>query len=293
MTYKGYKEFPCDLCGSTKAIEVPYAREYTNNQPKHICTECGFVYVKMRRSAKEIADTWSGDIFGSTYTAAIPAVKSRLTYVAEFIDQNLRLRNKNVCDIGSGEGVLLDMIRQEKYGAIVLGIEPSQKNCSKLEEMGIEHFWGTIEDFRDNEMEKRQKADLVTITWTLENCESCRGMLESAYDILKDNGHVVVATGSRLLVPFKKPLYNYLGKNPADTHAFHFSAKTLQGILAVSGFEVTHINRYLDSDILCMIARKGEQGKQIEWQGDNYLKVYNFFERWHVETKIYYLEEKI
>ncbi|SMP83299.1 hypothetical protein SAMN06295888_1821 [Desulfonatronum zhilinae] len=40
-----YSKFPCDLCGSTQSVEAPYARLYTNDQPIHICKECGFVYV--------------------------------------------------------------------------------------------------------------------------------------------------------------------------------------------------------------------------------------------------------
>ena len=120
------REFPCDLCGSREAVEVPHAREYTNGQPMHICTHCGFVYVRRRRSASRIAEVWSEDLFGANYTAAIPAVKARLTYVAEFLDQSLGLRNKRVCDIGAGEGVFLDLIRQERYGASVFGIEASR-----------------------------------------------------------------------------------------------------------------------------------------------------------------------
>ena len=48
-------QFPCDLCGETDAVEVPHCREYTNGQPIHICRRCGFVHVKLRRSAEGIA----------------------------------------------------------------------------------------------------------------------------------------------------------------------------------------------------------------------------------------------
>ena len=112
-------------------------------------------------------------------------------------------------------------------------------------------------------------------------------MLSGAYKLLKDDGYIVMATGSRILVPFKKPLNLYFSKNPADTHAFRFSANTLQGILAVSGFEVKFVNQYLDSDILCMLAQKKKKSDKISWQGDDFIKVYDFFERWHRET-IYY-----
>lgn len=283
-----YREFPCDLCGSTDAVEVPRCRELTSDEPIHICRECGFVYVKRRRSARRIAEVWSEEIFGAGYTAAIPAVAARLTYVAEYLEANLGLRGRAVCEIGAGEGHFLDLVRGERYGSEVFGIEPSAANCEALARAGTPHFHGTIEDHSESPEAGARSFDLVAVLWTLENCQDCQEMLRGARELLRDGGHIVVATGSRILVPFKKPLHAYLSRNPADTHAFRFSARTLQGILAVSGFEPVHVNRFLDNDILCVIARKAPDGAEIPWQGDDYLDVHGFFERWYVDTAIYF-----
>ena len=94
-----YNEYPCDLCGHNQAVEVPNCREYTNGQAIHICVNCGFVYVKYRRSAEDIASSWSDEIFGDGYTARIPAVKARQVYVAETIDTEVGLRGKYFGDI--------------------------------------------------------------------------------------------------------------------------------------------------------------------------------------------------
>lgn len=287
-----YDDFPCDLCGATDAVEVPHCREFTNDEPVHICRHCGFVYVKRRRSAQRIAQVWSDELFGTAYTAAIPAVTARLTYVAEFVNLHLGLRGKRVIEVGAGEGHFLDIIRQSRYGATVLGIEPSPRNCDRLARTGIAHFNGTIEDYCQRDPSAAGRADIVAILWTLENCQDCRRMLNGAFEILADGGALVVATGSRLLVPFKKPLHVYLTSNPADTHAFRFSANTLQGILAVSSFVPMHVNRYLDHDVLCVIARRVQRGDRVDWKRDNYLDVYNFFERWYVDTAIYYPPER-
>jgi SAM-dependent methyltransferase len=281
-----FKEYPCDLCGSGEAVEVPYARLYTNNQPIHICKLCGFVHVKSRRSPEEIADTWSDQLYGEGYTARIPAVKARQTYVADFIDLKIGLKNKDVVDIGAGEGQFMEIVK-DQYAGRPFGIEPSPANCRDMRKNGFDCFEGTIEDYSDSVTDRR--ADIVTILWTLENCCSCREMLKGAYDLLEAGGHVAIATGSRILVPFKKPLFEYLGDHPADTHAFRFSANTLEGLLAVSGFETVYSNRYWDTDSLCIIAVKRSQDSHISWQGDNYLKVYHFFERWHQDT-MFYLE---
>ena len=40
--------------------------------------------------------------------------------------------------------------------------------------------------------------------WTLENSSEPNEMLRISGNILKDNGFIVISTGSRILVPFKK-----------------------------------------------------------------------------------------
>ncbi len=243
MADDAFEEFDCDLCGSTDAAEIPAARRYTGGRPLHVCKNCGFVYVRSRRPAGRIAEVWSDDIYEKGYTARIPAVKARQVYVAECIDTAIGLKDKTVCDIGGGEGQFLDIIRQSEYGASVFAVEPSERNCRMMGDMGIEAFRGTIEDYVASGQSKDRRFDIATIVWTLENCQSCRTMLDAAYDALDDGGHLALATGSRILVPFKKPLQYYLGDAALDTHCFRVSANTLKGLFAVSCFDVVFETR--------------------------------------------------
>ena len=287
MSQDEYREFPCDLCGAADPVEVPHNRYYTNDQPVHICRGCGFVYVVRRRSAARIAEVWSTEIFRGTYTAAIPAVAARLTYIAEFLATAVGLKGKSVAEIGAGEGRFLSMLK-DRYGAKVFGIEPSALNSKLLSTAGIPHYTGTIEEHVAAADSGAGSFDLVVVLWTLENCEDCKALLRGAYRLLKPGGSVVVATGSRILVPFKKPLHAYLSTLPADTNSFRFSANTLRGALAVTGFDAAHINRYLDHDVLCVVGRRRDDGSVGAWTGDNYLDVHGFFERWHVDTAMYF-----
>lgn len=278
-----YTEYPCDVCGCDHAVEVPYARLYTGDQPVHICTGCGFVYVRRRRDAASIACTWSDVLYKDHYTTAIPAVKCRHLYVADFLESTIGLKEKRVVDIGAGTGQFLGIMR-DLYQARGFGIEPSRENCQALAANGFEHFNGTMEDYVAAGGER--SADVATIVWTLENCNSCRTMLAHARSILKPGGHVVVATGSRILVPFKKPLHYYLNETPADTNSFRFSCATLKLLLHSCGFGVTRVNRYIDTDYLCVIA-SASQLEATAPQGDDFLEVHAFFERWHHDSLHY------
>jgi len=278
-------EFPCDLCGCDDAVEIRVARHYMGEGRLHVCRDCGFVYVRRRRSAQAIADEWSDTLYQTKYTARIPAIVARQTYVAEFIAGAVGLRGKRVCDIGAGEGLFLDMIRDARFGAEVFGIEPSAANGRLMAHMGIEHFVGTIEDFAAHRAGRT--FDIAIVMWTLENCQSCLSMLKAARDLLTDDGVVVVSTGSRILVPFKKPLHYYLGANDADTHAFRFSARALARALGLSGFAPVETNRFIDTDYLVMAGRRSDAPPK-ELPVDDWREVQAFFERWHDDTQHFY-----
>lgn len=273
----------CDLCGSSEAIEVPHAREYTGDQPIHICAHCGFVHVKDRRSAQEIAASWS-TLYDGVYKPQSPAVIARLTYVAETINQQIGIFYKSVCDIGAGDGAFLEIARG--MGAKPFGIEPSAASA-RLPKLGIPYFLGTIEDYAD-----ANKFDIVTINWTLENCSDCIAMLRAARRLLKPDGRLVVATGSRILVPPRKPLWHYLGPNPADTHAFRFSANSLMRAMNRAGFFVGHLNSFIDSDVLLAIGKALPEGSSTSVPNDDPQAVADFFARWHEDTCRYFPRSK-
>ncbi len=271
---KNSQTFNCDLCDSSNYTVLEVARKYIgDNEPPVVCDNCGFCYVRQRRPAKEIAEDWN-NIFGEGYTSEWPGVKARLFYVAEFFDQNYGWKGKNVLDIGAGEGTFLKFIQQRD--AWVSGLEPSLENCNKIEGLGAKAYCQTIEDPVPDE-----KFDVVTILWTLENCQDCMRMLRFARECLKPDGQLVVATGSRLMVPFKKPLSSYFSKNPADTHCFRWSKKTLARILNNSNFWLQATNDYEQSDCLVMVGGRGYCVKAPF--ADRATAVIDFFNRWDRE----------
>lgn len=281
-----YQEFSCDVCGSTLAVDVPYVRQYTGGQYIHICKTCGFIYVKKRRSYGTVANEWSDAMAKKAYRATTPLMKARHTYVAEFLHQKVGLRGKRVCDIGAWNGRFLEILRNE-YGAKVFGIEPSKAHCTLMKSHDIPCFRGAVEDYVMHKQQKRW-ADIVTMLWTLENTPAPKEMLRAAHTILKPRGHVVVATGSRILVPFAKPLSLYLGKNPVDTHPSRFSFNTLTSLLRVCGFEAVHVSPYLnDGFLMCVIGRKAAVPKRPKIVKDDYRKVAAFFKKWHKDSTWY------
>lgn len=261
---------PCDLCGERKLYRLPEADRFGSGGVC-VCARCGFVFVPVRRSAAEIAASWEDIYAGGGYTAAWPMVHARLTYVAEWYGQLYGWAGKNVLEIGAGEGRFLEMVRAR--GAYPVGLEPSAAGCASMRGKDIFAHHGTVE-----QCGKVGSFDVVAILWTLENCQDCVGMLRAARENLAPGGHVIVATGSRILVPWRKPLSTYFSKNPPDCHAFRFSAQSLSNAMGKAGLSVVSSNSYVDSDWLIEVGSTRDEVTQ--GLVDPPLEVLDFFHGW-------------
>jgi len=279
-----------DFKGASKNIVVPNSKKLTDGYEVNIAKFSGLVSVSNRRSSKEIADEWSNKIFGkkfsdNQYTSRIPAVIARHVYVLETIIKNLKLKNKTLCDFGAGEGQFLEFLKKKKLGCKLFGIEPSEKNCKILSKKKINNFRGTVEDF--SKKKNILKFDIVTLMWTLCNTSNSYEIIKKASELLNNNGYIVVAESSRILVPFKKPIQMYFGKGNPDIHPFHFSKNSLSNLLIVNKFKPIFVNRYIDSDYLLIIAKKIDKIDRKKIRLDDYKKVKKFFEAWFKESKKY------
>ena len=264
---------PCDLCGSVEHFILPEAALHGSGGVS-VCANCGFVHVKARRSAAEIAKSWEAIYEGKGYTSKWAAVEARLTYVAEFYGQLYGWAGKSVLELGAGEGRFLQMVRDR--GAYPVGLEPSGAGCQALRSKDIFAHHGTIE-----QCGTVGTFDVVVIAWTLENCQDCLGMLKAARAMLLPGGHVLIATGSRILVPYKKPISTYFSNNPPDCHAFRFSNNTLTLAQRRSGLEVVAMNSYRENDWLVSVATRTESAfPATAYGGDRPLEVLDFFHSW-------------
>jgi SAM-dependent methyltransferase len=261
------KRHNCDLCSSNAWAPLPLP------DPKGvgICQVCGFVYVRDRRSAAEIAADWS-NVYGEGYDPdGWPAVKARLYYVAQWIDGEYGLEDKTLLDVGAGTGTFINLL--PTYGLEdIAAIEPSNAG-------GAHPFItvASVEDDRD-----LGQFDFVTINWTLENCHDPIKMLDYARRRCKPDGRVIVATGSRLLVPFKKPLSTYLGDNAPDLHCFRWSVNTLHAAFRKAGLVPCRENPYAECDwlVVSAIPAGDTPPSKTQLPYDPPQDVANFFKDW-------------
>ncbi|MBF0123426.1 MAG: methyltransferase domain-containing protein [Candidatus Omnitrophica bacterium] len=285
-------KYDCDVCGSSDCVEIPNVRQYTAGQAIHVCKGCGLVYCRTRRSPEDLAIYWEEQMYGRerreqiVYDPERPVFAGRRAYAVSFLKKSFGggLQAKKIFDIGLGEGQFGEQLREA--GCAVSGVETSKENSKVLAEKKILHYLGTIEQYDTlSEVKKFEKVDIATIIFVLQNSQSATAMVNAAYNQLKEGGSLFIMMGSRILVPFRKPIGTYFSTLPQDVQPYHFSISTLQHLLAKCGFAITHFNNYWDDELMCVIARKLSRDEKVEKMKDDDQEVLNWFERWHHESE--------
>ena len=235
----------------------------------YISNKTGMVFHGDKKSSKFTADYWSKKIFSNKtdgvknkFTSNNPVFAARHYYAINFLKKYLNIKNKVICDFGAGEGNLILKLNKYFNHKKLVAVEPSKKNCllikknfkflKKSQPLIIN---STIEEFPNI---TSKKCDIAILTWTLCNCSNPLEVIKSIYSSLNKNGYLVIGESSRILVPFKKPIYNYFNtkKKSGIWHPWHFSYNSLVNLLKISKFKILYSNRYHNEDNIFLIFKK-------------------------------------
>ena len=233
------------------------------------------------------------------YTSDNPIMNSRHFYGVKLIEQFLKTKNLlkkriNFCDFGTGEANFPFLLKKQLKNVNIILTEYSKLNFNFFERKFVKakinikkSFLGSIEDF--DQLKNNKTIDFASLNWTLCNCSNPIEVLQSINNSLVDKGFLMIAESSRILVPFKKPIYNYFNsKFKSSYHPWHFSYNSLQNLLEICNFRVVFANRYYDENDLFIICQKQDKkNHKPKIVIDNYKKIIEFFRRWKIESNFY------
>jgi len=285
-----------------RAIEV----KFNNNVSKssvYISKRTGAVFHTPSNNSQQSLKIWSKKIYSKKidtknikYTSNNPIMRARHYYSAIFLNKYLKNGKKKFCDYGTGEG---------NFGQELLRINKNiqfnftehspnlhsntKKKIMKISKHKIFSYNGSIESSGENKNFKN--FDVCSLLWTLCNCVKPIDVLNAIHLSLKKNGLLLISESSRILVPFKKPIYNFfVSKHDANnTHPWFFSFNSLSNLLEICGFRIIEHNRYFDENDLVIIALKKDKKIHIpQIKIDKLNTVINFLKEW--EKNSYFLK---
>jgi 2-polyprenyl-3-methyl-5-hydroxy-6-metoxy-1,4-benzoquinol methylase len=278
---------------SEKAIRLDFLQKYLpDGDSIHVNPMTGFVTSSRRMSAEDVVTYWSDSIFPDkseeSYSAHNPFAQARLFYVMQSIAKFLNISkdtNLRICDFATGEGVLLDLLRNNYPKLTISGTEHSLALVETLKNNGFDVYIKTLGI--QTSLSNKEQFDISTLTWTLANAIDPLALLQDVVKNTKTGGYVCVAESSRILVPFRKSLSDYFSKTlPADLHPSNFSANTLKLLMQLAGLEIVFVNRYFDSDVLLIMGKKVDYQVEPEFFDDQ-MQVVKFMKEWQIASDFF------
>ena len=266
-------------------IKINLLQKYLNykNESYYVDKITGLVFNQSYFNDEKQIELYSKKVFKkkftkNSYSSNIPAVAARHKYVYDFINKNIKSKNKRIIDIGAGDGSFLELFKNKK---LLLGVEPKKENCNLISKKKIKSINSPIFKVKLN-----NKFDIATLIWTACNFNNPYESIKKISSLLKKNGYLVVAESSRILVHPKKPIKYWVGKMHRYFNPNHFSKNSLINLLKINGFEIKYINRYYDTDYLVVIAQNKKKNYN-KFEVDNYKKIINFFKHWENLDKFF------
>jgi len=276
-----------------RALKIDFLKGISKSNI-YISKKTGLIFHKPKISTDKVLKFWSEKIFSNkidyknlTYSSENITMKSRHFYCANFSKKYLIKKNLNYCDFGTGEGNFLKEVLSVNKNININFTEFSKKNIllilkdlksKKLRNYNFHN--GPIEHVNMNKNIKN--INFGSLLWTLCNCIDPIEVLKSIHKKMSKSSHLLIAESSRILVPFKKPIYNYFNiyNHTENTHPWHFSFNSLSNLLELSGFRIVHHNRFYDENDMVVIAKKRNLNSKPKFIKDDYKKIKLFLKKW-------------
>jgi SAM-dependent methyltransferase len=166
------------------------------------CGDCDAGFLLPRPSRELLESLYSSQYF-SDYGKAIDIEQSVLDRVRvnlawrfdrsvaaspRFFEAIANSRSAKICDVGCGNGTLLEELRNHGFG--VVGIEPSPFARREVESKGIRVYEGTAESLPTSIPES--PFDLVVMTHVLEHCLDPKLAIRNVLELVRTGGHLVI-----------------------------------------------------------------------------------------------------
>ncbi|MBF0618902.1 MAG: class I SAM-dependent methyltransferase [Candidatus Omnitrophica bacterium] len=245
------KEYPCNLCGSTRVLEQypdtigqnpgrGHSFACTNcGHGEHYrvvrCQECGLLFSSPRPDGNALEDEYQA-VEDQSYVDDQTEGRSRA--FEHNLDNLSRFKkNGDLLDVGCAIGIFL--FRARARGWNVQGIEPSGwgvKRGRELFQLPLEQ--GTYKDLARFE----KKFDAITMWDVLEHLDDPLAALKSCRVALKDDGVLAFST-----VDSGSLYARVLGRRwpwLMMMHIFYFDRRTIRKYLEKAGFEILSIKAY-------------------------------------------------
>ena len=236
------------LCGNFNDLIIASQDRYGIPLMTKLCRNCGLVRSDPYYSQPTLKHFY-GNLYRQLYSshklttaAQFQAAYRGAAQISEFVMPWLR-RNSVVFDVGCGSGATVKYFSDQ--GHTTFGCDYSKDYIRYGKKLGLRLYYGSVEKLR-----KRGPADLILLNHVLEHFPDPLSELKQIRTLLKPQGLLLIGVPGIFDIHRS---YKGLAEFIQNAHAFHFTQRTLDRVLASTGF----IHLSSNSTILA-VYRKGK-----------------------------------
>lgn len=236
-------QIDCHLCGArTRQLlyEIPDSVDEGTAWPVWQCAECSLVFLSPPPDGQALSRHYQPEYYGRDSKRFGGPFEAFEVWCRGLRARDIsRLRSPGrILDVGCGRGIMLSRLRDAGWEAI--GTEVSDMAARHARErLGLEVHTADLRDLPY----PPGHFDVITFYHTLEHLLEPRNVLETAHQLLRPGGALVVAVPNidSLEAALVGPSWFHLD---VPRHPVHFSTRTLTSLLEDLGFRLTRLKRF-------------------------------------------------
>lgn len=198
-----------------------------NGLPMKKCESCQFLWRQSFHRSGFDYESRNSDLSNRKLVSRTNNTLNRINTFRKFIDLN------NLCDIGCGEGVFLDVLSKKGFINII-GIEPNTQAINFARSKGLEVYEGKLDKFP--ELARNKNIHSVTMLHVIEHLEDPLGSLRIVHGGLDKGNHIILETPD--INSFSLKTAGYKHSLICEDHLFYFSERSLKKVLEKAGFRI-------------------------------------------------------
>lgn len=195
-----------------------------------VCKNCQTLYIlnpPKKEDIRKSSDKYAKINFFSTVEKKIVDIHKERLY--ELI--NSGLKGKKILDVGCGQGIFLQCVKEKKY--IPYAVDISKEVVNNMKKKGIQAYSSL--DVLEN-----IKFDAITAFDVIEHTFDPDGLIKDIVSKLKQNGYIMITTPNAQGLSGRL-LQKYWWVFGPDGHYTLFNVKSLKHLLKKNGFKIISI----------------------------------------------------
>ena len=211
----------CKVCSSNHYKKIGEIKNiWKEYKDVYQCDECSLYFIDSPTD-EEINSLYKNEYHNNIKNKLIETAKSKMRYARSlsqfnFIKQTIDLKNKDICEIGAFDGLLLSLFKKNNNNVFGYELNDDARVYAK-KKYDI--------DLKENFLESKSKYDIIILSHVIEHFREPKEILIKIKSMLKENGFIYIEVPNSPMT--NECSYNMLMRYLNTEHIVNFNMDNL------------------------------------------------------------------